>query len=174
MDLIARRAWPILTALVIGASGSLPAVFHTGVVSVVRQRPDSVLAGCETAQLLARRVLGLETTLEPRAAVINDFLGRQARPRPGCRVSGRTDADRGPAPVDDLVAALQAEGWQALLAYMADGPDGAHVGLRRGPALCLIRGSWDGGDDRDPAYVPAPGYALEVKCFRRTPADDRS
>ena len=85
---------------------------------------------------------------------------------------GHTDADGSPAPVDDLAEALGAIAWQRVLEYQADGPDGSVTGITVGSVLCIIRGQWDGGDDSDTTYVPAPGYDLDVSCFRRT-ADDR-
>jgi hypothetical protein len=33
---------------------------------------------------------------------------------------------------------------------------------RRGSRL--VSGSWDGGNDADSTYVPAPGYAVDVTC----------
>jgi len=139
----------------------------------LRQSPDSIHAACATAQQLARRVLELETRLESDVVVINDFAPASRRERTGCRVFGHTDEDRVGAPVDAMLAAFQAKGWQLLMAYGADGPDGSSTGLAVGPALCLLRGSWDGGDDSDTTYVPAPGYDLEITCFRRTPDDER-
>jgi len=138
----------------------------------VLPQPDSILAACQTVQRTTRRVLMLETRLETDVDVTNDFAPDAPRRR-GCRVGGHTDEDRVAAPVDDLAEALEAEGWHRLLAYQADGPDGSLTGLTVGPALCVIRGQWDGGDDSDTTYVPVPGYDLDVQCFRRAPADDR-
>jgi len=135
-------------------------------------QPDSILAACQTVQRMARRVLMLETRLEVDVDLANEFV-HESPQRHGCRVGGHTDEDRVAAPVDDLAEALEAEGWHRLLTYQADGPDGSLTGLTVGPALCVIRGQWDGGDDSDSTYVPTPGYDLDVQCFRRTPADDR-
>jgi hypothetical protein len=134
--------------------------------------PDSVLAACQTVQRTARRVLMLETRLEADVEVTNEFVHVSPQRR-GCRVAGHTDEDRVAAPVDDLAEALVAEGWERLLAYQADGPDGSLTGLSVGPVLCVISGRWDGGDDSDTTYVPVPGYDLDVQCFRRTQADER-
>jgi hypothetical protein len=134
--------------------------------------PDSVLAACQTVQRTARRVLMLETRLEADVDVTNDFV-HESPERRGCRVSGHTDEDGVATPVDDLAEALAAVGWDRLLAYQADGPDGSLTGLAIGPALCVIRGQWDGGDDSDTTYVPVPGYDLEAQCFLRTAADER-
>jgi hypothetical protein len=133
------------------------------------QSTDSILSACETARAVAARVLSLETRLERDVAVTDAFAPSPAPERRGCRIYGRSDDDRIAAPVDDLFVALQAVGWHLVLEYMADGPDGSVVGMIVGPALCIIDGNWDGGDDSDTTYVPVPGYDLEVRCFRRAP-----
>jgi len=130
------------------------------------------MAACAQVARLADRALTLQVRVEHPAEITNEFAARGSQQRTGCRVSGRDDSDRIAAPVEMLVEAMQAEGWQALLAYQADGPDGSLVGLVLGETLCIVRGSWDGGDDSDTTYVPAPGYDLEISCFRRTAADD--
>ena len=140
---------------------------------VLLQSPDSIRAACATAQRLARSTLMLETRLEHDVTVVNDFAPVGRRERMGCRVFGHTDEDRVAAPVDVMLDALQSEGWRPLWAYGADGPDGSSIGVTVGPVLCLLRGRWDGGDDSDTTYVPAPGYDLEITCFRRTADDER-
>lgn len=134
--------------------------------------PDSVVAACEVARGVVQSVLGLEPRVQPDIEVRHPFVAGAAGARRGCRVSAHSD-DRPGAPVDAVVEALQAEGWRLLLAYMADGPDGSTAGFEVGPVLCIVEGRWDGGDDADPTYVPAPGYELAVGCFRPTAAEDR-
>ncbi len=63
-----------------------------------------------------------------------------------------------------LEAALTARGWIRDIAYDADGPDGTSFALRSREALCVIQGNWDGGDDADSTYVPAPGHGIAVTC----------
>ena len=142
-------------------------------VARLRQPTDSVRGACMTAQRLAERVLALETTLERDVRVINEFAPEGRRERTGCRVFGHADEDRMVSPVDRMLEALQQEDWQPLWAYGADGPDGSLMGMSVGPVLCLLRGSWDGGDDSDTTYVPVPGYDLEITCFRHTADDER-
>ena len=50
---------------------------------------------------------------------------------------------------------------------MADGPDGASYRALRKNIFCAVEGSWDGGDDTDPAYLPSPHYEVTVKCAHR-------
>jgi hypothetical protein len=60
---------------------------------------------------------------------------------------------------------LAAMGWQA--SKEADGPDGTFYQVDRQEVFCLVEGQWDGGDDSDPAYVPASKLQITVKCARR-------
>lgn len=159
--------WAILAVSIVG-----PAPF--GARALHAQSPDSVVAACTQVARLADRVLQLQARVEHPAQITNEFAPRGSQQRTGCRVFGRDDTDRIAAPVEMLVEAMQAEGWRALLQYQADGPDGSLVGLVFGETLCIVRGSWDGGDDSDTTYVPVPGYEVEVSCFRRTAADDRN
>ena len=54
------------------------------------------------------------------------------------------------------------EGWCGD--RMADGPDGTAFRALKEDVFCLVEGSWDGGDDSDPKYVPSPRYAVSVLC----------
>lgn len=50
---------------------------------------------------------------------------------------------------------------------MADGPDGTSFTAIKMNVFCLVVGSWDGGDDSDPKYVPSTRYEVIVKCANR-------
>jgi hypothetical protein len=50
---------------------------------------------------------------------------------------------------------------------MADGPDGTYFRVLKNDVFCLVQGSWDGGDDGDPTYVPSPRYSIIVMCGTR-------
>ena len=80
--------------------------------------------------------------------------------------------DASGCPVEALERALLARGWVMHDGYAADGPDGTTLGLASRDYLCLIEGRWDGGDDTDTTYVPAPGCTAIATCvpLRR---DDR-
>ena len=74
------------------------------------------------------------------------------------------------APGNDAIReALMAAGWDMDNRYSADGPDGTYFAMACGEALVEIRGSWEGGDDSDTTYVPAPGEAVELRCVPRPP-----
>lgn len=59
---------------------------------------------------------------------------------------------------------LAAMGWKASME--ADGPDGTFYQVNRQDVFCVVEGQWDGGDDSDPAYVPASKLQITVKCAR--------
>ena len=93
----------------------------------------------------------------------------------GCQIRGTglfsaLGSDLGP--VGMLLDDLQAQGWQPVLDYSADGPDGSVAGLSRNGVLCLVIGSWDGGDDAALAdSLPAEPesatdeYEIRVECI---------
>lgn len=60
---------------------------------------------------------------------------------------------------------LNEDGWCGD--RMADGPDGTSYRALKEDVFCAVAGSWDGGDDSDPKYVPSPHYEVIVKCASR-------
>ena len=60
-----------------------------------------------------------------------------------------------------------AAGWVQLWEYQADGPDGSSAVFQLVPVRCLVEERWDGGDDSDSSYVPAPWFEQRVACWRR-------
>ena len=60
---------------------------------------------------------------------------------------------------------LNEDGW--CCDQMADGPNGTSYRALRKNVFCAVEGSWDGGDDSDPTYVPSPHYEVIVKCANR-------
>jgi len=80
-----------------------------------------------------------------------------------------TDTSR--CPVVEIESALTAARWLPHNGYSADGPDGTVMGYVTKNYLCVLEGAWDGGDDSDSTYVPAPGCTITVTCVARR-ADD--
>ncbi|HJW15028.1 MAG TPA: hypothetical protein VJ776_10035, partial [Thermoanaerobaculia bacterium] len=74
-------------------------------------------------------------------------------------------------PMMRLEYALNAAGWTVHNAYVADGPDGGQMGFLSKKQFCFVEGRWDGGDDSDSLYTPAPGCSIAVTCVPRR-ADD--
>jgi hypothetical protein len=79
-----------------------------------------------------------------------------------------TSTDHGPD-VAAISAALTAEGWVEDGAFAADGTDGSTFGYVCREALCRVEGRWDGGDESDTSYTPAPGEHIELTCVPRVP-----
>jgi len=78
------------------------------------------------------------------------------------KVPGRfPPADR-PYPKPGSAAAKA--GWKAD--READGSDGTSYRISRGNVFCLVRGSWDGGDDSDPKVIPSPLFLITAQCAR--------
>ncbi len=87
----------------------------------------------------------------------------------GCGVHLWSHRGDGGLSVDSLIAQLRRRGWSEPPGwkYQADGPDGTMYGLVSKEALCVLGGSWDGGDDSDTTYVPSDAYELMVTCVPR-------
>ena len=79
--------------------------------------------------------------------------------------------DTSVCPVDRVERALEAAGWAPSYGYSADGPDGTVLGFVTRRFLCVVEGTWDGGDDSDPTYVPAAGCEVTVTCVPRREDD---
>jgi len=79
--------------------------------------------------------------------------------------------DTSSCPAFELDQALASAGWVEQSGYSADGPDGTLMGRATRQYLCVIEGSWDGGDDSDTTYVPAPGCEVTVTCVPRREDD---
>lgn len=71
---------------------------------------------------------------------------------------------------DRLHTMLAENGWEELLDYAADGPDGTSFAFRRDDVACVVRGEWDGGDDSDPNTPTGDWYRVTVICARGIPA----
>jgi len=80
-------------------------------------------------------------------------------------------SDTSECPNTRLQYALDAAGWSGHNSYIADGPDGGVMGFVSKHYFCVVEGRWDGGDDTDSLYVPAPGCSVTVVCVPRR-ADD--
>lgn len=80
--------------------------------------------------------------------------------------------DTSSCPVEYVENALAAAGWAPAYGYSADGPDGTRMSYVTARFLCVIDGAWDGGDDSDSTYVPAPGCEVTVTCVPRRKDDE--
>jgi hypothetical protein len=118
---------------------------------------------CEAIAATLRRVPGAEVTRSD--GTFDDPVG--GRDRTGCRVTvkGTFGALRGEQrPEIRLAEALRERGLTYDHRYDADGPDGTSFAFRTDEVLCIVQGKWDGGDDTDPAYIPADTYDVFAGC----------
>ncbi|MFL5517547.1 MAG: hypothetical protein ACJ8DJ_15430 [Gemmatimonadales bacterium] len=136
--------------------------------------PARLRAACDTAAGLVHEALALE----PKREDGSFFDSFKAVQRVGCRLSaeGSFATLRDSAgPVEAVEKAFTRRGWRPDLRYMADGPDGSDVGLRRLDQLCLVVGRWDGGDDSDTTSAPPTEeqnrYQAIVECARDVPSN---
>jgi len=74
-------------------------------------------------------------------------------------------------PVEEVAQALTAAGWATHPGYSTDGTDGTVMGFETMKYVCILEGRWDGGDDSDPSYVPAPGCEMTATCAPRLKKD---
>jgi len=171
---------PIATPSVVPVSSSSTAAVQTNPSSAIASardtlvRPASILpavsAACDSAAGIVRAELSLNANRKE-----GDFHDSQhGDPHTGCRLSAKGSfkalSEKSSGPVDLLQAAFIRRGWRPDLRHTADGPDGSDVGMRRRDILCLVTGSWEGGDDDDTvARAPTPAediYRLVVECAR--------
>ena len=59
-----------------------------------------------------------------------------------------------------------ADGW--IPGMEAGGPDGSYFQIKNDPITCQVSGSWDGGLDDDPTYVPGNDYSISIACSEMT------
>jgi len=171
---------PIATPSVAPVSSSSTAAVQTNPSSAIASArdtlvrpasiPPAVSAACDSAAGIVRAELSLNANRKE-----GDFHDSQhGDPHTGCRLSAKGSfkalSAKSSGPVDMLQAAFIRRGWRPDLRHSADGPDGSDVGMRRRDILCLVTGSWEGGDDDDTvARAPTPAediFHLVVECGR--------
>jgi hypothetical protein len=137
----------------------------------------SLAVACDSVEALVRRQTDVAVS---RADGVPVDFGFGGPPRTGCELkasgkSVRAAADSAASPPqaqDDqpstLAHAFEKAGWAYLAHYQADGPDGEAEGWRSKESTCVVRWSWDGGDDSDSTYVPSDDWDLVVGCTPTT------
>lgn len=136
----------------------------------------SLRTACDSVEALAKR---RQFPVARKDGVPVDF-GFGGPPRTGCelKATGRF-APTGPPDstglVKDepstLVDGFKEAGWAYMAQYQADGPDGEAEGWRSKETTCVVRWSWDGGDDSDSTYVPSDDWDLVISCAPWVPED---
>jgi hypothetical protein len=153
----------VLAAPTVPASSSANELVRPGVL------PATVRATCDSAVTLIHKALALDVKRED-GDLSDSFKGTR---RLGCRLTAEgsfASLKDSAGPVGAVEKAFSRRGWKGDLRYMADGPDGSDVGLRRLDQLCLVLGQWDGGDDSEEASAPPTEtdnrYRAIVECAR--------
>lgn len=147
-----------------------------GASTVTAVAPPWVRDACGNVDSIIGELLGQTTQgsngvgKAPSARVVRGdttfaYWDRPTR-APACHVTVTSDSGKPTGLFEDLTRRLESRGgWESLATtYSADGPDGSIISFRRNSVMCLVTGSWDGGDDADSSYVPAPGYGVDVTC----------
>lgn len=80
----------------------------------------------------------------------------------GDRTKIKGDQYPGPLFYPSEGSSLFQQGWRAD--READGPDGTSFRISKQNVFCLVEGSWDGGDDSNPKYIPSTRYGVLVSC----------
>ena len=141
---------------------------------------SSLRTACDSVEALTKRRHFMVSHAE---GVPVDF-GFGGPPRTGCELKASGKFTR--AAPDSAAAAAQTEdepstladgfkeaGWAYTAQYQADGPDGEAEGWRSKETTCVVRWSWDGGDDSDSTYVPSDDWDLVIGCAAWAPEDSR-
>jgi hypothetical protein len=137
----------------------------------------SLQLACDSVEGLAKRRHFMVTRAD---GVAVDF-GFGGPPRTGCelKASGKfvRAAPDSTGHVEDepstLADGFKEAGWAYTAQYQADGPDGEAEGWRSKETTCVVRWSWDGGDDSDSTYVPSDDWDLVIGCAPWTTEDSR-
>lgn len=154
---------------------TVPGPIHGGASA-----PDSVpatgqslaLDGTSTCDTLARlvKVATMQVVAASSDSALPDPMSDSPGWRRGCGVQLSDTTDTTGAPMQPIEQWLTGHGW-VYAHYSADGPDGEVFGYAGHGRLCVVRGSWDGGDDSDTTVVPRPGYDLSIACAASVPSD---
>jgi hypothetical protein len=136
--------------------------------------PSDIRGTCDVAATIMRQALGIDIKREDGKY----FDSAHGVARLGCRLKAAgsfTQLRNESGPVGAVEAGFTQNGWRGDLRYMADGPDGSDIGLRRLDQLCMVSGRWDGGDDGD-TMPRAPTeednqFEAIVECARDVPSN---
>lgn len=133
-------------------------------------RGTLALDGTSTCDTLVRLIMAPSVQLLTvvRDSTLRDPMSDTPGWRRGCSITMKDSTDE--APMQPLEQWFTSHRW-VYAPYSADGPDGSVFGYTDFHRVCVVRGSWDGGDDSDTTYVPARGYELAVMCAPSTPED---
>ena len=120
-------------------------------------------AVCDALQAAVAKTPGIKA--QRRSGVIADEMLRA--PIAACTITIDGSVKRlGKAthPTDRVSDYFEAQKWDQLPDFSADGPDGTVFAYRKSGVSCLVRGEWDGGSDDEPDVPRADPYKVMVLC----------
>ena len=129
--------------------------------------PSAVRAACDMAFAIAKTTPGV--SVRRSTGTFNDETLRM--PIFGCGLNLSGSFKRAEATGDAAIRlrnAFIAQGWTEMPAYGADGTDGTSFAFRKAAVSCLVRGTWDGGADGEPALPPKDWYKVAMFCTSPT------
>jgi hypothetical protein len=140
----------------------------------------SLRVACDSVEVMVQRHLAVALSRADDVPVDFGFGGPK---RTGCELKASGKFERAaldsngaasPAanPDGSLDGAFKEAGW-VYAHYAADGPDGSVVGWRSKESTCVLRWSWDGGDDSDSTYVSSDDWELVAGCVPWEPEDSK-
>lgn len=128
-----------------------------------RRVSSEVRAACDAAYAIAAKTPGV--SIRRRTGTFRDETLRE--PVFGCGLAISGSFARAKATGDAALRLRQgfsSRAWQEMPAYSADGKDGTSFAFRRMTVACLVRGTWNGGADGEPAIPAQDWYKVAVLC----------
>ena len=133
---------------------------------------SAVRAACDLAHGIAAKTPGV--SIRRRTGIFRDETLREPVYGCGLDISGSfAKADRTGDAAVRLRDGFSTRGWQEMPAYSADGTDGTSFAFRKEGVACLVRGTWDGGSDDEPAIPPEDWYKVTLFCTSPAFAEKR-
>jgi hypothetical protein len=128
-----------------------------------KQLPAGVRTACDAAYAAIVKIPG--ASVKKRTGTFRDETLQ--RPVFGCglAISGSfaKAANTGDA-ATRLRKNFEAQNWQEMPAYSADGKDGTSFSFRKAGVSCFVRGRWDGGADGEPEIPAEDWYKVTFFC----------
>ena len=173
---VSREAEP-KRAVPVDTRGSTGAAFERPSSAASPVHSAAIRAGCAGLRAafdsLAAELQDAAVIESPRDSVA-EFPGRLRHgPEYAC-VTSFEDSTTGASTNEQLHSLLARIGWRMRSELIdAGGPDGETLTFSRSDVVCALHSSWDGGNDDDTTYVPAPGVRIMAVCYadRSNPGD---
>jgi hypothetical protein len=124
---------------------------------------SSVRAACDMAFAIARTTPGV--SIRRSTGNFRDETLREPVFGCGLAISGSFKrAEKTGDAATRLRDSFMARDWTEMPAYGADGTDGTSFAFGKGAVSCLVRGTWNGGADGEPALPAEDWYKVAMFC----------